>query len=320
MAAFIVRRLAQGVVIVWVAVTITFALIHAAPGEPFAGMLDDVRVTPEVRAAWRERLDLDRPLPAQYGRFLVNAARGDFGMSFLHHRPVVTVLAEALPNTLLLVAAALFLGFGGGIVLGALQGARAGRWFDRVTGTIAVGVAALPEFWLALLAVLLGARFLPVAGMTDPAMHALYSPLGRLFDVARHLVLPAGTLAVVIGAAVSRYQRAALLGSLPDDFVRTARAKGASRSRVVLRHALRNALLPIITLGGLAVPALLGGAVFIEEIFAWPGMGRIVVDAVRGHDYPLVLATVLLGSALVVVGNLVADLLYAAADPRLRHA
>lgn len=323
MAAFLLRRLAQGLAIVLVAVTITFVLLHAAPGEPFAHLLEDPRFTPELRDAWRARFGLDLPLLEQYARFLTNAARGDFGLSFAHQRPVSAVLADALPNTLLLMSVALAFGFGGGIALGAAQGARAGGRFDRLTGSLAVAVSAMPEFWLALFALLLFGsvwRILPVSGMTDAAMHFLYSPAGRMLDIAKHLVLPAGTLAVIIGAAVSRYQRAALLEALPDDYVRTARAKGLTRSAVVFRHALRNALLPTITLGGLAVPALLGGAVFVEQIFAWPGMGLLVVDAVRSRDYPLVLATVMVSSTMVVMGGLIADLLYAAADPRLRRA
>jgi peptide/nickel transport system permease protein len=247
--------------------------------------------------------------------------RGDFGDSYYYQRPVRAVLADTLPNTVLLMGVALVLGFGGGIVLGAAQAARAGGRFDRLTGGIAVMVASLPEFWLALVVLLLFAekwRLLPVTGMTDVAMHSLMTPAGRFLDVVRHLVLPAGTLAVIIGAVVSRYQRAALLDALPDDYVRTARAKGLGRSAVIMRHALRNALLPIITLGGLAVPALLGGAVFVEQIFAWPGMGRLAVDAVQARDYPLVVATVMLASTLVILGALLADLVHAAVDPRLR--
>lgn len=323
MSGYLLRRLAQGLAVVFGAVSLTFLLIHAAPGEPFAEVLEDARLSPEAVAELRARYGLDQSLPAQYARFLAGVARGDFGVSLSHQRPVAAVLADALPNTLLLMSVALVIGFAGGIALGAAQGARAGSRFDRLTGSLSLTVAALPEFWLALMAMLLFAgtwRLLPVSGMTDPVLHAYLSPLGRVLDVARHLVLPAGTLALIIGAAVSRYQRAALLEVLPDPWVRTARAKGLPGRAVVFRHALRNALLPIITLGGLAVPALLGGAVFVEGIFAWPGMGRLVVEAMQTRDYPVVLASVMLGSVLVVAGGLIADLLYAACDPRLRRA
>jgi peptide/nickel transport system permease protein len=323
MAAFLLRRLGQGLAIVFVVATLTFALIHAAPGDPFARVMDDARLSPEAVSALRARYGLDLPLPRQYARFLGGLLRGDLGLSISHQRPVAEVIAAALPNTLLLMSVALTLGFAFGIALGAAQGARAGSGFDRLTGTLGLVVAAIPEFWLALLVMLFFAatwRLFPVSGMIDPVLHPYLSPWGRALDVARHLVLPAGTLALVVAATVSRYQRSALIEVLPDAYVRTARAKGLPRRRVVLRHALRNALLPIITQAGLAVPALLGGAVFIEAIFAWPGMGRLVLEAVLAHDQPLVLASVMIGSVLVVLGGLLADLLYAAVDPRLRNA
>lgn len=309
--------------IVFLVTTLAFVLLHAAPGDPFAHLLEDARLSPEAIANLRARHGLDQPLWVQYGRFVAGAVRGDFGLSFAHQRPVGAVLADALPNTLLLMGTALVLGFAGGIVLGAAQGARPGGRLDRLTSPITLTIAALPDFWLALLALVLFAstwRLFPVAGMTDPVVHRYLSAPQRALDIARHLVLPAGTLAVIVGAAISRYQRAAVAEVLPEPFIRTARAKGVSTRTVVFRHALRNALLPIITLAGLAVPALLGGAVFIETIFAWPGMGRLVVDAVQARDYPIVLAAVVLGSTLVVVGGLLADLLYAVADPRQRHA
>jgi peptide/nickel transport system permease protein len=323
MAAFLLRRLGQGLAIVFVVATLTFGLIHAAPGDPFARVMDDARLSPEAVATLRARYGLDLPLPQQYARFLGGLLRGDLGLSISHQRPVAEVLAQALPNTLLLMAVALTLGFALGIALGAAQGARAGSRFDRLTGTLGLVVAAIPEFWLALLVMLLFAatwRLFPVSGMIDPVMHPYLPAWGRALDVARHLVLPAGALALVVGATVSRYQRSALIEVLPDAYVRTARAKGLPGRHVVLRHALRNALLPIITQAGLAVPALLGGAVFIEAIFAWPGMGRLVLEAVLAHDQPLVLASVMIGSVLVVLGGLVADLLSAAIDPRLRDA
>lgn len=323
MGAYLFRRLAQGVAVVFVAATVTFALIQAAPGEPFAPLLEDPRTTPETVAALRARYGLDLPLPVQYARFLTSAAAGDFGTSLVHRRPVAAVIGEALPRTLLLMSVALVVGFGAGIALGAWQGARAGTPLERVSGSISVLVAALPDFWLALLAMLLFAQtwhLLPVSGMVEPALHGYLSPIGRVVDVARHLALPAGTLALIIAAAVSRYQRAAMLEVLPEPFVRAALARGVSRRAAVFRHALRNALLPAITLGGLAVPALLGGAVFIETIFAWPGMGRLTVDAVGARDYPVVVGSVVVAAALVVAGSLLADVLHAAADPRQRDA
>jgi peptide/nickel transport system permease protein len=321
--SFLYRRAIQGLVVVFLTTTIAFFLVHAAPGEPFAQLLTDPRTTEAQRAAERTRYGLDRPLPVQYVQFLANVARGDLGESFTHRRPVTAVVAQYAPRTLVLMGTALFFGFAFGIALGSLQGARPGSWFDRVTGALAVLVAGMPDFWLALLALMLFAstwHVLPGGGIADPALSADASLFTRLVDLVRHFILPAGTLTVLIAATVSRYQRAALIEVMPDTYLRAARAKGATRTAVVFRHALRNALLPIITLGGLAIPALLGGAVFVEVVFAWPGMGSLTVNAVRDRDYPLVLAVVLLSAVLVVAAAVIADVVQAAADPRQRHA
>ena len=321
MARIVLKRLAQGLLIVWLTTTITFFLIHAAPGEPFADMLTDPRATAEMREANRARFGLDRPVTEQYARYLGSVATGDFGQSLTHQRPVLDVLRDAVPRTLLLMGTALVLGFAAGIVLGTFQGARPGGWFDRLTGSTAVLVTALPDFWLALLAVMLFAgTWLPVSGFSTPTLSLTASPIVRTLDVLRHLVLPAGTLALLIAAMVSRYQRAALIDVLPSPWLRTARAKGLASRPVVFRHALRNALLPIITLGGLAMPALLGGAVFVEATFSWQGMGSLAVQAVADRDYNVILATVILSSTLVVLGAALADLAHAAADPRQRRA
>jgi peptide/nickel transport system permease protein len=209
------------------------------------------------------------------------------------------------------MSVALALSFVGGIGLGALQASWRGTLFDRVASRASLVIAAVPDFWLASAAIFVFAlhwRLAPPGGMVDVGLHRSYSTLGRALDTIRHLVLPAGTLALAAGAVVARYQRAALLEVLPHDYVRTARAKGVRERDVVYHHALRNALLPTITLLGLALPALLGGAVFVETVFAWPGMGLLAVNAVTAFDYPL------------VVGGLIADILYAVADPRLRRA
>lgn len=321
MARIVFTRLAQGMLIVWLTTTLTFFLIHAAPGEPFSGFLDDPRATADVRDALRARYGLDRPVVEQYGRFLASVASGDLGESFTYRRPIAAILADAVPRTLLLMGTALILGFAAGIVLGTMQGSRAGGWFDRLTGGVAVLVASLPDFWLAMLALLLFAgTALPIAGFSDPTLSSSAPLVTRIFDVGRHLVLPAGTLALLIAATVSRFQRAALIDVLPNGWMRTARAKGVDRRGLIFRHALRNALLPTITLLGLAVPALVGGAVFVEATFAWPGMGLLAVQAVGDRDYPLVLAIVLLSSTFVIIGAIVADLAHAATDPRQRHA
>lgn len=322
MTTFLLRRLLQGVAIIFTVATITFALIHAAPGEPFAGHLDDTRASPAAREALRRRYGLDQPLATQYVRYMARLARGDLDTSLAQRRPVRAILAEAVPRTLLLMGTALVAGFALGIVLGAAQAARAGSRFDRLASRVTVGVAALPDFWLALAFVLLFAwrlRWFPVSGMVDETVHEFMTPAGRLRDVAWHLALPVATMACIFAAVVARHQRQALLDVLPDDFVRAARAKGVGERTIVMRHALRNALRPTITLLGLALPALLGGAIFVEFIFAWPGMGRVAVEALAARDYPVVLGATLVASALVVAGSIVADLLAALVDPRLRH-
>ena len=321
MARIVLKRLAQGLFIVWLTTTITFFLVHAAPGEPFAEMLTDPRMSNEMREANRVRYGLDQPVVVQYLQYVRSVVTGDFGQSFTHQRPVRAVLADALPRTLLLMSTAIIIGFALGIALGTLQGAKVGGWFDRVTGSAAVLFTALPDFWLALLAVMLFAgTWLPVSGFSTPTLSPTAPAATRAFDVLRHLILPAGTLAILISATVSRYQRAALIDVLPSPWLRTARAKGLSRRPIVFRHALRNALLPIITLAGLSMPALLGGAVFIEVTFSWQGMGSLAVQAVADRDYPVVLAAVILSSTLVVIGAALADLAHAAVNPRQRRA
>ncbi|MBK9977789.1 MAG: ABC transporter permease [Gemmatimonadetes bacterium] len=322
MIPFLFRRLLQGLAILFMVATVTFALIHAAPGEPFAAQLEDARFTPEMSATLRRQYGLDAPLTTQYARFLTQLVRGDLGNSLSQHQPVREILAQALPRTLVLMSAALAAGFALGVVTGAAQAARAGTRLDRVAGRISVALSALPDFWLALALMLVFAmrlRWFPVSGMFDQTMHEYMSPMGKLRDVAWHLVLPATTLALIIGAVVARHQRQALVDILPEDFVRSARAKGVRERTVVMRHALRNALLPTITLLGLALPALVGGAVIIENIFGWPGMGRVALDAIAARDYPVVLGTTMVGSLLVVLGSLFADLLSAVVDPRLRR-
>lgn len=322
MLALVVRRLLVGVLIAFLVATLSFVLVHAAPGEPFAALREDARITPEMAQRIREQYGLDRPLGEQYARYIVNLARGDLGESMLQRRRVTSVLGDALPNSLLLMATALVVAFALGVTLGALQAYRQGKLFDRALGGVSLTFASVPEYLLAI-ALLLGAAVLlptlPTSGISDPVMWRFMSPMQRLMDVARHLVLPVTTLVLIIASVVARYQRAALLDVLPDDFVRTAKAKGLSPGRVLI-HALRNALLPTITLIGLLFPALFGGAVFVENVFAWPGMGRIIVEALFARDYPLIMGCLVIGSFFVVAGGLVADLAAMSADPRTRSA
>ncbi|MDP9178361.1 MAG: ABC transporter permease [Gemmatimonadota bacterium] len=321
MARYLFRRLAQVAVVVALVATIAFILIHLAPGDPFGAAMDNPNVTDAVRAQWRAAYGLDRPLPQQFASYLGSVARGDLGWSFSLQRPVIDVLRDALPNTLLLMSIALATSFSLGIALAIAQASRPGSLTDRVLGGISLFFFSVPEFWLALMViVLLAYRFpiFPIGGMVDSVMHSSLTSWGKFIDIARHTVLPAATLTLLFSAVVARYQRAALLDVLPAEYVRTARAKGVPERSIVRRHALRNALLPVITLFGLAFPALLTGAVFVEKVFAWPGMGLVIVNSIESRDYPLLMASVIIGSVLVAVGSLLADLLYRVADPRIR--
>lgn len=323
MTGFLVRRLLLGVVTVFAVTTLTFALIHAAPGEPFMTMIEDGRFSAAHRDRLRERFGLDQPVSRQYTRFLAAVGRGDLGESFSERRPVADVIGDALPRTLLLMGTALAVGFALGLALGLWQAARRGSLFDRAASAATVTIGSIPDFWIAIGLMLLFAlelRWLPVSGMVDTVMHDYMSPAGRVWDVMRHLVLPAASLALLVLAVVARHQRAALLDVLPDDYIRTAIAKGVAPRAVLARHAFRNALLPSITLLGLMLPALVGGAVFVEAIFAWPGLGKVAIDAIRNRDHPVILGVTLLTSGVVVLAGVLADLAYAAADPRTRRA
>jgi len=318
---YVAGRLVQAAVIVSIVATISFALIHVAPGDPFSAVLDNPNVSENVRATLRAQYGLDRPLPEQFVRYVGQLARGDLGWSFSHDRPVREVLASALPNTLLLMVIALVGSFALGILIALIQVARRGSAVDHTLSGISLFFFSMPDFWLAILALLAFTYWLPlfpVGGAVDPVMHEYMGLGGRILDRLRHLALPALTLTVLASPGVARYQRAALLDVLPSDYIRTARVKGLTEREILRRHALRNALLPIISLLGLSFPALLTGAFFSEKIFAWPGMGLAVVNAIGTRDYPLVVGGVILGSIMVTVGSLLADLLYAWADPRLR--
>lgn len=319
MRRFLLRRLAHGVAVIFVAVSLSFVLVHLAPGDPFSTALD-TRVDAATLAARRHAYGLDRPLAIQYVTFLARLAVGDLGPSISHGRPVVDVLLDALPQTLLLMGTALVLSFAFGVALGAWQAARLGSRSDRFAGTASLVVASLPEFWVGMLLLLLFTYKLPVfpSGGIVGLMHDSLPPLERLADRARHLALPALTLALLGSASMARYQRAAVLEVLPSEFVRTARAKGLDERRVLWRHALRNALVPTIVLAGLSLPALFGGAVFVERVFTWKGMGWVAAEAFFSRDYPLVVGAALFGAVAVVVGGILTDVLHAWVDPRVR--
>jgi peptide/nickel transport system permease protein len=317
----LVRRLALALAVLWAVVTLTFVAVHLAPGDPFLPG-SERPADPAVVANLKVQFGLDRPLSEQYLRYLGQVVRGNFGVSFLQRRPVAEAIAATLPHTLLLAAAALTVDFLLGLTLGLVQAARAGGRLDVAATNLALLIGSLPTFWVGLVLILVFGewlRWLPLGGAYDPAAYGALDPAGRVVHRLQYLVLPALTLGLVGAASTARYQRAAVLEVLGQDFVRAARAKGLSERRVLVRHVLRNALAPAVTLFGLAAPFVLTGAVLVESVFGWPGMGRLAATAVAGRDYPMVTAAALITAILVVAGNLLADALVAALDPRVRR-
>jgi len=322
MRRLLAARAAQAVAVVAIVATIVFALTHLAPGDPFATAVGTGELHPAQREALRVRYGFDRPIAEQYVMYLRNLARGDLGWSFSRSRPVAAALAAAVPNTLLLMGTALLLSLALGVAAGLLQAARRDSAIDRGSGAILLVFYSMPDFWLALMMMLAFAYALPifpVSGMIDPVMHEYLGTWGRIVDRVRHLVLPATTLTLLITAAIARHQRAALLDAARADYTRTARAKGLSGRAVLLRHTLRNSLGTTITLVGLMFPALLGGAVLVETVFAWPGMGQLATSAITTRDYSLVTAAAIMSAVMTVLGSAIADVLTAIADPRLRE-
>jgi peptide/nickel transport system permease protein len=316
---WLLRRLVASVAIVFAVITFIFILIHLAPGKPCSENLD-----PRVCTLLTRQFGLDQPIAVQYWRYLVQLAHGNLGMSFSLRRPVWDALVETVPFTLQLAGVALVFDFVVGLGLGIYQATRVNRLPDLMLGNVTLFIYSLPTFWLApILLLVFGEKlgWFPVGGASDPIFCPQVDSLYCVADRLWHLVLPATTLGVVGAAGTARFQRAAMLEVASQDYVRTARAKGVPERQIVLRHQLRNALLSFITRFGLAFPFLLTGAVLVETIFAWPGMGRLAFDAILTRDYPVVTASALIASTVVVAGNLLADVLLGFADPRLRvHA
>jgi peptide/nickel transport system permease protein len=315
----LVHRALTGIAVVAGVLTLTFLLLHTAPGDP-AELLLGPTATPTQIAAGRHSLGLDRPLVTQYAEWLGRFVRGQWGSSIVTGRPVREMLGAAWPATVRLVLLSLLLSYGLGLALGAWQAARAGSRLDTSLSVVSVSLVALPGFWLGLMLVAVFTyllRVLPAFGAAGFDADVL-GPWARFVDGVRHLALPLATLTLIGIGGAARFVRGALLDALEQPFVVTARAKGLSGSRVLLGHALRNAATPVVTLLGLSLPALFSGAVFVEGVFAWPGVGRVLVEAVQARDYPVVMAATAISALLVVLGNMLADIGAVAVDPRLR--
>ncbi|MBI4342321.1 MAG: ABC transporter permease [Candidatus Omnitrophica bacterium] len=307
-------------VLLWITV-ISFGIMHLAPGKPTDAALQfNPKVSLEARQRMEKLYGLDQPLPAQYLQWLGRLSRLDFGRSFLDDRPVMEKIVERLPITLTINVWSLLLILGLAVPLGVISAVRPGGLFDRLTTVFVFIGYSMPSFWLALLCMALFGvtlRWLPVSGVHS-LDHESFGLIQRWLDTAWHLLLPISIAAFVSLAGMSRYMRSSMVEVLRQDYIRTARAKGLPERRVLFRHGLRNALLPVITILGLSLPDLIGGSVIAETIFSIPGMGRLFYEAVMARDYPVVMALVTVGAVLTMLGNLLADLGYAYADPRIR--
>jgi peptide/nickel transport system permease protein len=333
MSRYLLRRLLELVPVFFGVLLVVFVISRLTPGDPARIILGE-KATPEALAQLRDVLGLNEPLPVQFGRYLGRAVRGDFGRSIQSNERVLVELATRFPATIELTLGAMLIASTVGVVTGIIAAVRRNSWFDGVSMFVALFGFSMPIFWLGIMLILLFAWLLgwfPISGRLDLTVdlarvtnfYILDALITRnwaaLGNALRHLALPAVTLSTVPLAIIARMTRSSLLEVLRQDYVRTARAKGLAERRVVLAHALRNAAIPVITVIGLNVGSLLSGAILTETIFAWPGVGRLVVDAIFARDYPVVQGTVLAIAVVFVAVNLLVDLSYAALDPRIRY-
>ena len=323
MIIYIIRRL-LGLLPVFLGITlISFFVIHLAPGKPTDMQTSlNPKISYEARLRMEKLYGLDKPVHIQYIDWLKRFLTFDFGRSYVDDRPVSEKIAERIPITLLINVLSLLLILVVGIPLGVVSAVKRGSFLDRLTTIFVFTGFSTPEFWLALIlmslfGITLG--WLPISGIKSLDFEYL-SLFGKIIDVARHLVLPVFISAFGSLAGISRYMRTSMIGIIHQDFIRTARAKGLAESEVIYKHALKNAMLPVITILGLSVPGLIGGSVIFESIFGIPGMGRLFYESVMSRDYPTIMGVLSIGAILTLIGNLVADIAYSYADPRVSLA
>ncbi len=317
----ILLQLLRGVAVVAGVVTLTFVLLRLAPGDPAERLLGPA-ATPAQVAAQRDALGLDDPLAVQYAAWIARISRGDWGTSIATGRPVAEMMGAAWPATVRLVGVSLLLSYLIGIVVGAIQASRGGSALDTTLSITTVTLFAMPGYWLGLVLVMVfayGLRILPAFGAAGLDADFL-SPGARIADALRHLALPVATLTLIGIGGTARFVRASMLELRGAPFITVAEAKGIGSRRILFQHVLRNALIPVVTLLGLSLPALFSGAVFVEAIFAWPGVGRVLVEGVQARDYPVVMAATSISALLVVAGNVLAEIAAARVDPRLRSS
>jgi peptide/nickel transport system permease protein len=318
MISYSIKRLAVSILIVWGIITICFIVMHLAPGDP-SSIYIRPDIDPKVAENIQTQMGFNQPLWKQYILWTTEILRGNFGMSFIHQRPINDVLAETIPNTLRLTATVFILQFVVGIALGIVSALKYKTRTDHLISAIMLFFYSMPGFWLAIISILIFS--LKLGWLPSSQMQSMYEISGFwpvLWDQVRHMILPVVILSTPFIAYTTRFIRDNLIEELQQPYIFAAQTYGLSRSKIVYHYALKNALLPLVTLFGLYLPFMLGGAVITEYIFAWPGMGRITVNAIFTHDYALILATTIIAALAVVIGNYISDMLYAVVDPRIR--
>jgi peptide/nickel transport system permease protein len=324
MQTYVLRRTLQAIPLLFILSIMLFLLVRVAPGGPLAQAERNPNITQEQLERQRVRLGLDQPLYIQYTRWMrAVILEGDLGQSIKTRQPVAEMIGERIPNTLLLVGTAFLITLLVAIPLGAVSARKQYSWLDYTITTFTFAGQSVPIYWLGLMAILIfyvwldnpftGGPLLPSGGM-----YSLGSDRA-LGDLLWHMILPVGTLSIAWIAWYSRFFRASMLEVLNADYVRTAHAKGLTERRVIYTHAMRNAMMPLVTMIALDVPSMFAGALFIETIFSWPGMGRLFWEAARGRDYPVLLGVILINAAVIVFANILADLFYAMVDPRVQY-
>ena len=323
MRTYALRRILQTIPILFIISVLLFFMVRAAPGGPLTAARRNPNITEEQIQKLEAQLGLDRPLPVQYADWVGDMLRGDMGQSIKFRRPVSEMIGERIPNTLLLVGLAFLVTLFIALPIGILSARKPYSFFDYVATTITFMGQSLPVYWLGLGLIMIfyvtlknpvtGAPLFPGGGMNT------FGKEGEFLDTLWHLVLPVTALSLGWAAWYSRFLRSSMLDVLHEDYIRTARAKGVVDRLVYYKHALRNAILPLVTLIALDLPSLFAGALFVETIFSWPGMGRLFWDAARGRDYPVLLGVVMITAVLIISANILADLAYGLLDPQVKY-
>ena len=316
MSKYLIRRILQAIPLLFGISLISFVMMRIMPGGPLAGYLMNPKVTPADVARLERLWGLDQPIIIQYWRWLISMLRGDWGWSYKTGLPVLEMIFNRLPNTILLMSLSYLISIIVAIPIGIYSALKRYSVFDYIFTIFAFIGVAIPSFWFGIMMLLLFSatlQWLPSAGMMTVGVGF------SLIDRIKHLIMPVLVLGFVNMASWSRYMRSSMLETISQDFIRTARAKGLREKVVILKHALRNALIPIVTLLGLSLPAIVGGAIITERVFAWPGIGGLFVNSVYSRDYPILMASLMLTATAVVVGNLLADLAYGYLDPRIKY-